>query len=238
VPLVPSASAAERTSFVFLDETGRLPVAMDRFFGVGLLKCPEPAVIQRPMQAMRDRRDFRVELKWSEVRQNVLPAYQEALGCFFACQEAQFACFIADKQANDPIARFGDQWHAYERLAAQLVIGNIARDETVTVLADEYSTPANQTFEENFRALIEQRLARRAVTGVCRMRSTGVDTFQILDLLLGAVAYDYKRGAGLLTGSPRNPKGRLLTFIKNELGVQTFVGGLRTSRINVAEYRV
>jgi hypothetical protein len=39
------------------------------------------------------------------------------------------------------------------------------------------------------------------------MRSTGVDLFQILDLLLGAVAYDHKRAAGLLTGSSSNPKG-------------------------------
>jgi hypothetical protein len=234
---MPGVSRADRTSFAFLDETGRLPVARDRFFGVGLLKCPEPAVIQRPMQALRDRKDFRVELKWAEVRQNVLPLYKEAVRCFLRCQEAQFACFIADKQANDPIARFGDQWRAYERLAAQLVIGNIAPNETVTVLADEYSTPSNQRFEENLRAHIDQRLGRRAVTGVCRMRSIGVDTFQILDLLLGAVAYDYKGDAGLLTGSPTNPKGQLLAFIKNELGVTAFAGGQRTSRVNVAEYR-
>jgi hypothetical protein len=84
------------SSFVFLDETGRLPVARDRFFGVGLLKCPEPAIIQRPIQALRDRHNFRAELKWSEVRQNTLPFYKDALSHFFSCPGAVFACFIAD----------------------------------------------------------------------------------------------------------------------------------------------
>lgn len=234
---MPHVPTAEQTSFVFLDETGRLPIARDRFFGVGLLKCPEPAVIQRPMQALRDRRDFRPEIKWSEVRVNTLPIYREALSHFFECQDARFACFIADKDANNPIVRFGDQWRAYERLAAQLLIGNIAPNETVTVLADEYSTPPDVTFEENVRELVERRLDRRAINGVCRMRSTGVDLFQILDLLLGAVAYDYKRDAGLLTGSGKNPKARLLRHIKRKIGAQTFVGGYRDNRINVAVYR-
>lgn len=232
-----SITAATKTAFIFLDETGRLPVARDRFFGVGLVKCPEPALIQRPMQALRDRRNFHVELKWSDVRLNVLPFYKAALDCFFGCADAQFACFIADKTLNDPIPRFGDQWRAYEKLSAQLILGNIARYETVTVLADEYSTPPTITFEENVRSLVEQRLERQAITGVCRMRSTGVDLFQILDLLLGAVAYDYKRDASLLTGSRNNPKGKLLTYIKRKVGVATFVGGHRDKRVNIAEYR-
>ena len=234
---MPPLGPPPRTAFIFLDETGRLPVARDRFFGVGLLKCPEPAVIQRPLQALRDRHNFRTELKWAEVRLNVLPFYKAALDCFFTSPNAQFACFIADKAANDPIARFGDQWAAYEKLSAQLLLGNIAPTETVTVLADEYSTPPAVTFEENVRTLVEQRLGRRAITGVCRMRSTGVDLFQVLDVLLGAVAYDYKRNAGLLTGSAHNPKGKLLRFIKRKVGVQTFVGGHRNRRVNVAEYK-
>lgn len=212
-------------------------MARDRFFGVGLLKCPEPALIQRPMQSLRDRRNFRAELKWADIRLNVLPFYKAAIDCFFGCADAQFACFIADKTANDPIARFGDQWRAYEKLAAQLLIGNIAPTETVTVLADEYSTPPTVTFEENVRALVEQRLGRHAINGVCRMRSAGVDLFQILDLLLGSVAYDYKRDAGLLTGSRNNPKGKLLTYIKRKASLSTFVGGHRDNRVNVAEYR-
>lgn len=206
----------------------------DRFFGVGLLKCPEPALIQRPMQALRDYEQFRTEIKWSEVRQNNLRIYRAALKCFFDCEESTFACFIADKKANNPLNRFGDQWRAYERLSAQLLIGNIKPNEHVTVLADEYSTPAGITFEENVRATVHTRLERNAILGVCRMRSTGVDLFQILDLLLGAVSYEHKIAAGLIHG--RNPKGRLLNHIKDRLGIETFVGGVKTDRVNVKQF--
>jgi hypothetical protein len=223
------------SAFIFLDETGRLPVARDRFFAVGLLKCPEPAAIQRPMQRLRDQKEFRAEMKWSEVRLNTLPIYRKALSYFFACTDAKFSCFVTDKDINDPIKRFGNQWRAYERLSAQLLVGNIEKGETVTVLADEYSTPSNVTFEENVRKLVERKLQREAIGGVCRMRSTGVDLFQILDVLLGAVAYDFKIAAGLAADT-ENPKGRLLHYIKDRFGVTTFVGGHHDARLNVKEF--
>lgn len=231
---VAPAESRMNSAFMFLDETGRLPVARDRFFAVGLLKIPEPAVIQRRMQRLRDQKEFRAEMKWSEVRLNSLPLYREALGFFFDCQEAKFSCFVTDKTINDPIKRYGNQWRAYERLSAQLLVGNISQGERVTVLADEYSTPVNEKFEENVRGLVDKKLQRHAVCGVCRMRSTGVDLFQILDVLLGAVAYDFKIAAGLI--DTPNPKGRMLNFIKDRFGVQTFVGGHQAPRLNVKEF--
>lgn len=225
-----------KSAFIFLDETGRLPVARDRFFAVGLLKCPEPAVIQRPMQRLRDQREFRAEMKWSEVRLNTLPIYRQALGFFFDCCDAKFSCYVTDKNVNDPIKRFGNQWRAYERLATSLLVGNIAPHERVTILADEYSTPPTETFEENLRGLVHKKLGREAVCGVCRMRSTGVDLFQILDVLLGAVAYDFKITARLAEPPTHNPKGRLLSYIKDRFGVATFVGGHSDDRLNVKEF--
>jgi hypothetical protein len=233
-PLTAPADSGMNSAFMFLDETGRLPVARDRFFAVGLLKVPEPAVIQRHMQRLRDQKEFRAEMKWSEVRLNSLPLYRQALGFFFDCADAKFSCFVTDKTINDPIKRFGNQWRAYERLATSLLVGNISPGERVTVLADEYSTPVTETFEENLRRLVDKKLQRQAVCGVCRMRSTGVDLFQILDVLLGAVAYDFKVAAGLI--DTQNPKGRLLNFIKDRFGVQTFVGGHQGPRLNVKEF--
>jgi hypothetical protein len=227
----------QHTSFSFLDETGVLPAAHDRFFGVGLIKCPEPAHIQRPLQAMRNRRHLWDEIKWSDVTKNFMPVYREMIGYFMACKEAQFSCFIADKTVSDPTARFGSHWAAYERLAAQLIVGNIGPEEHMAVLADEYTTPAHVTFEENLRQLVKSRLGRQALVGVCRMRSTGVDVFQVLDLLLGAVQYEYRVAAGIVPGNPKNARGRLLAYIKTELGVPTFVGGYRSGRVNIAEYK-
>lgn len=79
-----------------MDETGA--VKSDRIFAVGILKCPSPAVVQRPFQVMRDKNHFYQELKWNELnRRGLLPVYREAVDCFFRCGEATFASFVADK---------------------------------------------------------------------------------------------------------------------------------------------
>lgn len=219
-----------------MDETGT--VKSDRIFAVGIIKLPLPAIVQRQLAGMRDKRHFYEELKWNRLnRAGLLPTYQEAVDCFFRCSDAQFACFVADKdKGGDAVARFGDQWKAYERLAAQLIIGNVTPQEYVAILADEYSTPAGITFEEDLQKHVEDRLKRRAIVGVCRMRSTGVDLFQVLDLLLGAVAYEYRLNVGAVPASTKSPKRDLMNHILGGFGVSTFLGGVRAPRLNVAEY--
>ncbi len=225
----------QKSSVIFMDETGALKT--DRIFAVGILKCPTPAVVQRPLTLMRDRRHFYDELKWNDLnRRGLLPTYVEAVDAFFRCSEATFACFVADKSKADPVARFGDHWKAYEGLASQLIVGNIAPQEYVAILADEYSTPSGITFEEDLQAHVERVLKRRAIVGVCRMRSTGVDLFQVLDLLLGAVAYDYKIHTGLVPPAGKSPKRDLLAHILGCFSIATFIGGVRGARLNTAEY--
>jgi hypothetical protein len=229
------AEPVQKSSMIFMDETGT--IVSDRIFAVGILKCPMPAAVQRPFTTMRDARHFYDELKWNKLnRKGLLETYQEAVDAFFHCGEATFACFVADREKNDPVARFGDQWKAYERLAAQLIVGNVAPQEYVSILADEYSTPANVTFEEDLQKHVEDVLRRRVVIGICRMRSTGVDLFQVLDLLLGAVAYEYRLKTGLVPASTKSPKRDLLAHVLGGFGVNSFLGGTRGPRLNVAEY--
>jgi hypothetical protein len=103
------------------------------------------------------------------------------------------------------------------------------------VLADEYSTPAKVDFEGSVRRCVNGRLGQKVIVGICRMRSTGVDLFQVLDVLLGAVVYDYKLQAGLVPGGGSAPKLDLLNHIKAKIGVNSLVGGLRSRRVNIAE---
>jgi len=77
---------------------------------------------------------------------------------------------------------------------------------------------------------------RKAVAGVCRMRSSGIDLLQLVDLLLGAVVYEYKIDTGATGTKTYRPKVQLLEYIKEKAGVESFVGGYRDGRINVADY--
>jgi hypothetical protein len=155
----------------------------------------------------------------------------------FLSSDATFAAFVADKREHDVIARFGGSFKAYEALARQLVRGSVRRGEVMFVIADEYSTPPAETFEENVRDYVNRRLGRTAVAGVCRMRSSGVDLLQMIDLLLGAVVYEYKGERGAVDLASYKPKVQLLGHIKRRAGVATFVGGYRDERLNIAEYR-
>jgi hypothetical protein len=225
----------QKYGFAFLDETGTLGGARDPFFAVGLLRCSEPYVLARPMQRIRDRQHFYDEIKWNKVSEKKLPLMIDLLNVFFS-SDATFSAFVTDKRKHDVIGRFGGQFKAYECLARQLVRGSVRRGEVMWVIADEYSTPPAETFEENVRDYVNGQLRRQAVAGVCRMRSHGIDLLQLIDLILGAVVYEYKARTGVVSPSAYKPKAKLLAHLKSRAGAKTFVGGYRDSRFNVAEY--
>lgn len=229
------ALATPKFGFAFLDETGTLASARDPFFAVGLIKCTDPYELQRPMQRIRDRQHFYDEIKWNKVSAKKLPLMIDLLNVFFS-SDATFTAFVADKSQHDVIGRFGSQFRAYEALARQLVKASVRRGETLWVIADEYSTPPGETFEENVRDYVNARLRRPAVAGVCRMRSSGIDLLQLIDLLLGAVVYEYKASSGVVSLAGYKPKVQLLAHVKKRAGVKTFVGGFRDEKLNVAEY--
>ena len=222
--------------FGFLDETGTLASARDPFFAVGLLSCKEPYELLRPIQRIRDRQHFYDEIKWTKVSAKKLPLLVDLLDVFLS-SDASFSAFVADKRQHDVIGRFGGQFKAYEALARQLVRASVRRGETLWIVADEYSTPPAETFEENVRDYVNRKLDRTAVAGVCRMRSSGVDLLQLIDLILGAVVYEYKAKSGIVKLGAYKPKAKLLRHLKQRVGVQTFVGGYRDARLNIADYQ-
>jgi hypothetical protein len=222
-------------AFGFLDETGTLGAERDPFFAVGLMRCREPYALLRPIQRIRDKQHFYDEIKWSTVSNKKLPLLMNLVDVFLN-SEASFSTLICDKQQHDIIGRFGGQFHAYEFVARQLVWGSVPRGEVMWIIADEYSTPPGHSFEENVRDWVNGKVRRDAVAGVCRMRSSGVDLLQPIDLLLGAVAYEYKADRGVVGLQGYKPKVKLLNHFKEQTGVETFLGGYKDARLNVQEY--
>jgi hypothetical protein len=224
------------SSFGFLDETGTLGGQRDPYFAVGLMCLPEPYELLRPLQRIRDKRQFYDEIKWNQVSAKRLPILEDLVRIFFHCDRATFSAFICDKSKHDVIGRFGGPFGAYEALARQLILGSLRKGDLLWVIADEYSTPPHVTFEENVRDWVNGRARKPGVAGVCRMRSVGNDLLQMIDLLLGAVVYEFKGAAGTVEMTPYKPKVKLLECVKEEAGVDTFLGGYRNDRLNVVEY--
>jgi len=217
----------------FLDEAGTISV--DRFFAIGMLKLREPSIVLRELDRLRQKRRFFEELHWKELTGSNYAFYREALELVIG-SDARFACFVADRHANDPVTRFGNQWTAYERLAEQLLVGNIRRPELVTVLADNYSTPKGVLFEQDVKKQVNRRLRRLAVPTVCRLDSRSTDGLQLVDLLLGAILFEFKQAVGDASSTSR--KARLAGEVRALYGISSCVpqGCKRSPRLNVAVY--
>jgi hypothetical protein len=219
------------TGVAFLDESGA--IAKDRFFTVGCLKLAQPSVLLRQIQRLRDQQHWYGELHWIELTRTALRFYKDVVDVV-AASDASFSCFVADRQQHDPVSRFGTPWAAYQRLAEQLILGSISQREILTVLADNYSTPAHVMFEEDLKRDVNRRLGRLGVLNVCRLDSRSTDALQVVDLLTSAVTFEFRQSAGLAGTS--SPKAQLADYVRTTYGVRSCMLGCRCNGLNVALY--
>lgn len=211
------------TSVVYLDETGG--ISNERFFGLGCLKLGDASALLRAMQKLRNVEEFHEELKWATLDKAELveraPGFaRKAIDLVLGSGEAFFSCLIADSQTINVVARYGSPWKAYEQLAADLLVELIDEEEIVTVLADDYSTPDDVFFEDDVRSKVNAQKGRLAAGTVSRLDSKAADGLQLVDLLLGAVAFDFRQGAaqGNLTGE----KAEISDYLRDRLGVVSY----------------
>jgi hypothetical protein len=221
------------TAVAFLDETGA--IAQDRFFAVGCLILPNPAEVFRKVQALRDKEHWYTEIKWADATQGTAPLYTELMK-IVAESDGRFSCFVADRKTADPVRRFkSDAWLAYRKLGTQLLIGSSRPGEMLSVLADNYSTPSHVKFEEDLIEEVNHRLRELAVVSVCRLDSRSCDGLQLVDVLTGAVAFEFRQKAKLAGQS--GAKANLAAELRSLYGATSWLSGFRNKKVNVAVYR-
>lgn len=232
MPATPALPESYPTAVGFLDETGS--ISQDRFFTVGLLVLRDPALLLRGIQKVRDQMHWYSEIKWAGLTHGSLPALTRFVDLLPA-SGVRFAAFVADRSSSDPIARFGDPWTAYARLAQQLVLGACQPNELMTLLLDNYSTPDGIDLPGIIRADVNRRLGGLAVTTACNLDSKSTDGLQMVDLLTGAITFEFRLDAGLAGAS--GPKAQLAEHVRRVTGVTTYLGGTRNGLVNVKLYR-
>lgn len=219
------------TSVAFFDETGA--IASDRFFTVGLLRVDDHASLLKEVKALRKRRGFWDEFKWSGITGGNQRAYLELIDLLVA-SPAKFSCFVADRHVADPVARFGSTFAAYEKLATQLLIGSVRPYELTSVLADNYSAPNDRCFENSVRRECNARLDRLAVVSVVQVDSAATEGLQLVDVLTGAVGFGFRADAGM--ASHLSHKGRVAAQLRTLCGVSDFNAGHNDADFNVKIY--
>jgi hypothetical protein len=216
----------------FLDETGA--ISQDRFFAVGLLKSRDAPRLLRGIQKLRDREHWYGEIKFTDLTRSALPFYRRVVDLCLEPGLAEFFCFVADRDVADPVARFGSPWHAYGKLAEQLVTASLHPGELLALMADNYSTPDHILFEEDLRASVNRRLRRLGLVSVCRLDSRSSDGLQAVDLLISATAFEFRANSGL--ASHTSPKGILAAYVRRGLGAESCLTGWRNASHSVAVY--
>lgn len=220
------------TGMMFLDETGMLRSTRDPVFILGAIHSLEPAILTRQIGAIRDKHHWYDEMKWTEIVKSNrnLQGYREVLQAFFNSRldEARFSCLVMAKSTLDLQHYFNNNvWEAYESFAVLEVFFAVQNDEILTVLADEMSVPPGVYFEENLCRRVNERKGRLAIAKALRVRSKGCDLLQLADVLVGAIAYDFKLKLGTLPTPPSPAKLDLLKLIKDASRAKDFTIGYR-----------
>ena len=95
--------------------------------------------------------------------------------------------------------------------------------ELVSVLADNYSAPNDRSFENTVKKECNRRLRRLGVVSVVQVDSGATAGLQLVDVLTGAVGFEFKANAGQASHSSH--KGEVAAYVRNLCGAGTFNAG-------------
>lgn len=225
-----------RTPFVFFDETGSINDKVNRFFGLGMIKCMQPYYVDCKIRKIRQIYRFFDEIKWNKLSKINSKVIQKIIDCIFETPGVYFSAIIINKNNVDFEKEYNNNpYKAYESFTKDLLLQSISGNEILTILADYVTVPANINFEVDVKHSINESLQRLAIGGIHRIDSKGSNLIQIVDLFLGAVVYNYKLENKLVTGDKN--KIIVLKSIQKKLRVNSLMGDLKNNRFIVIEQK-
>lgn len=220
------------TKFCFLDETGSLSSEKDPYFTVGVIKMSQPYYLQSRIMYERNVRNFHDELKFNTLSKNSVEFAKFAIGSFFDTRSINFYSYTTQKDSWYYKEHFNNnQWIAYEKMTLKLLDAALSENEILVLIADHVTTPKDIKFEVHTKKNFNASKKRLALAGVVRFDSKSNDLLQIVDLLIGAITYDLKLESGVVSGS--KAKIELVTYLKENLGVESFANGFKNRDFNI-----
>lgn len=205
--------------FGFIDEIGLLTTPKsDQLFGLGIVKLEHPSFLHREIVTYKNKFDYHTEFKFSDVSPHNLIHYKNLLNIYFSLTNSYLSCLMLDKSKFDIKTYFkNDYQKAYNSFLAKMVADSLDTSEYIVLLADDISTPKTDTFENAIKSKIKKRTRRNALFGICRLDSKAVSEIQVVDVLLGTIAYAFKIKYGLITPKRSNPKFKLLKHLQKHI---------------------
>lgn len=210
-----------RDVFGYLDETGLLASPeTDQVFGLGLIVAEHPSEIHRSIINYRNSRRFYGEFKFTNIDHTNLELYKGLIDLFFSCSRLRFHARVFNKTALNVKSIYNGNFdRAYNAFAAQLVANSLEISEYIAIMADDVSTKKANNFEKEIRLRIKKKLRRNALFGICRLESHSLAEIQLVDVLLGAVAYAFKIKYKHVKPKHSGAKLQLVKYIQHKLNI-------------------
>lgn len=182
------------------------------------------------------------ELKFKMVNFTNNTVYQELVRTYFKFPGCRFSAIVIDRQdpSFKPNEMFASPWQMYLSYAATLLASNINNlgDSRICVLADDLTKPRTigATFEESLQQKIHQKLKNdgmdRSVFHIARLESHSSLMIQLVDVLLGAVLYDFKKERGLIGERLAQRQEPVVQEIRSAIQQESLAGHFTVNKPN------
>jgi hypothetical protein len=224
---------------LYCDESGHLERDQVPVMVLGAVSCPaaSAARVARDLRRIKQKHGMghghpeRFEVKWSKVSASGIAFYREYLDYFFDTEELSFrALIVRDKSRlrHRDFDQTHDDW--YYKMYYQTLEPLISAENTYNLYLDIKDT-LSQHKVEHLREVLSNKLRDfegRVVSRVQHVRSDEVEQVQLVDLLIGAVAY-HNRGL-------RSNKGKcvLVEHIQRRSGLRLgYTTGRARPKVNL-----
>jgi hypothetical protein len=178
------------------------------------------------------KKTYHFELKFDRISSTKVSNYKEMIQLFLNVPEFRFSSMVIDKQKpgyDDNF--FSTTWDAYTSYVATLVCNeliNMPNEEMILVL-DQINKPrsASRSLEDTVLGKIQKRAVKHEGKKLCRIvnafriESHSNLLMQLTDVLLGAVMFDFKDRARLISEKLRTKKEEVVKELRNELNVDS-----------------
>ncbi|PKP57765.1 hypothetical protein CVT91_09895 [Candidatus Atribacteria bacterium HGW-Atribacteria-1] len=224
--------------FGFLDDTGVLEHDPNqRFFGLGLLKLEETAPFYQEVATLKDKvvsflpnlkKPF--EFKFNKINKSNYRFYYELLEIYFSFPKINACIFVVDKMGInfDFPKYFISSWEAYIGYSKLLIKNNLGANDEICIIADFHQKPksSNKYYETEVRSCNMSQ-----IYNVCMIESHASLYVQMIDVLIGAVNFDFKNKYDKNIRVNKIKKG-IVNYLKKKLGVTSLAKNITIHKPN------
>ncbi|MFA5230767.1 MAG: DUF3800 domain-containing protein [Candidatus Paceibacterota bacterium] len=169
---------------------------------------------------------FELKFKYVNFSNNLI--YKAFIDNYFQFPNVRFCALVIDRE-DQALTSDLEPWDTYIHRAAMLLANNIKHIQpcNICVLADDLTRPRviRKTFEQSLKDAINARLIKmgigKSVFGVTRLESHASLMLQAVDVLLGAVMYDFKKQQGFISEKLALRQDVVVREIRQKLGTDT-----------------